>query len=274
MVIRTLKTLILCSLFFLLAPSVLMAQTSPQTGSDDVEALRKKVEAQEAQIKLLREMLDKQQSMLEAIQQKLAQPAEASSEHSENKSSTAQADSSERAKTATQSTESVEAGAGRIRFSGVVQAWFSAGNEGFHDSFRLRRAQLRFSGELNPKIKWTVMLDAAKALSINNSFDDDGEGLKSDSMIDQSSRILQEAYTTLDYIPRIHLDMGQFKVPISLEMLQQASTLDTIERALFISDRSRGAIGIARDLGVMMRGRLHPQVDYQLGVFNGSGEHQ
>ncbi|MEW6206779.1 MAG: porin [Acidobacteriota bacterium] len=263
MATRMIKILPLC-LVFLFAPSALRAQTSsPESG--EVETLRKKIEAQEAQIKLLREMLDRQQSMLEAIQQKLAQPVASD----QNKSS--HTNSSESAKAATQTTESVEAGAGKIRFNGLAQVWFASGNEGFRDTFRLRRAQLRFSGELNPKLKWTVMLDAAKALSANDSFEG---GALSDVKIDQSSRILQEAFLTLDYIPRVHLDAGQFKVPLSLELLQQASALDTIERALFISDRSRGGLGVARDIGLAMRGRLHRQVDYQLGLFNSSGEHQ
>jgi hypothetical protein len=254
--IRIIKILPLC-LIFLFAPAVI-AQTS-----DDVETLRKKIEAQEAQIKLLREMLDRQQSLLEAIQQKLAQPVASD----QNQSSAASANSSHGAQS-----ESVEAGAGRIKFNGLAQVWVASGNEGFHDTFRLRRAQLRFSGELNPKLKWTVMLDAAKALSTNDSFDD--EGALSDVKIDQSSRLLQEAYLTLDYIPRVHLDAGQFKVPLSLELLQQASALDTVERALFISDRLRGGLGVARDIGLMMRGRLHSRVDYQMGLFNSSGEHQ
>lgn len=274
MVIRTLKILPLCFLIFLFAPPALRAQTSAP-GSDEMETLRKKIEAQEAQIKLLREMLDRQQRLLEAIQQKLAPPAETSSERDQNKSSTAQTNSSEGAKAATQSAESVEAGAGRIRFNGILQTWLTSGNEGFHDSFRLRRAQLRFSGELNPKVKWTIMIDPAKTLLANLSFADINRARTlSDVRLDQSSRLLQEAYLTLDYVPKVHFDLGQLKVPLSLELLQQASTLDTVERALFISDRLRGGIGVARDTGLMIRGHLHPQVDYQLGLFNGSGEHQ
>jgi phosphate-selective porin len=120
------------------------------------------------------------------------------------------------------------------------------------------------------------MVDAAKALSVRSVLADIGNGRQAltDLRIDQSTGILQDAYLTLDYIPKVHLDAGQMKVPLSLEMLQQAPALDTVERALFISDRLRGGIGVSRDIGVMMRGRALPQVDYQIGVFNGSGEHQ
>jgi len=64
-------------------------------------------------------------------------------------------------------------------------------------------------------------------------------------------------------------------VPLSLEGLQSSAALDTVERALFVSDRARGgAYGDVRDLGVMAYGPLTPQVDYQIGFFNGSGENQ
>jgi phosphate-selective porin len=67
--------------------------------------------------------------------------------------------------------------------------------------------------------------------------------------------------------------VGQFKVPLSLEGLQSSAALETVERALFITDRARGgAFGDVRDLGVMAHGSLNKSVDYQIGFFNGLGE--
>ncbi|HKG22970.1 MAG TPA: porin, partial [Blastocatellia bacterium] len=45
--------------------------------------------------------------------------------------------------------------------------------------------------------------------------------------------------------------------------------------ALFLSDRARGGnYGDVRDLGVMIYGPATSHVDYQIGLFNGSGENQ
>lgn len=267
-------------------PATLNAQES---GPADVESLRKKIEAQETQIKLLREslqrqseMLQQQQAILESLKQKLdvsapsgsfaAQTAPPRSE-GQKPDQNQQPREGQQPAGQQQPNEPVEAGAGRIRFDGLIQGWFASGDKAFRDTFRLRRAQLRFTGDINENIRWVVMLDAAKALAVNNSFADiNGSQAVIESRVEQASRILQDAYIRLDYTNKARVEMGQFKVPISLEMNQQAASLDTVERALFISD-SRG-IGVARDLGVMVHGRVLPQLDYQFGAFNGSGESQ
>jgi phosphate-selective porin len=86
--------------------------------------------------------------------------------------------------------------------------------------------------------------------------------------------MLQDAFITLSYWKRVNINVGQFKIPLSLEGLQSSANLDT-ERALFASDRSRGGtFGDVRDLGLMLYGPLTKRIDYQIGVFNGSGENQ
>ena len=143
----------------------------------------------------------------------------------------------------------------RIKFHGLLQAWYLSGDQGFNDTFRVRRAELKFVGDASPAIKWTVMVDPAKALSLANSV-----------------RILQDAFITLSYHNRLHLNVGRFKVPLSLEGLQSSAELDT-ERALFSSDRSRGGTyGDVRDIGVMTYGALTDRVDFQLGFFDLSGD--
>ncbi len=278
---RLVRVLPVC--FLLFVPATVKAQES---GPADVESLRKKIEAQEAQIKLLQEslqrqseILQQQQSILESLKQKLdpAKPsATLAAQITPPRNEEQRSDQNRRPgqRRQGQPGEPVEAGAGRIRFTGLIQGWFASGDRAFRDTFRLRRAQLRFTGDINENIRWVVMLDAAKALSVNNSLTDiNGSQAVSDSRVDQASRILQDAYIRLDYTNnKARVEMGQFKVPLSMEMNQQASSLDTVERALFISD-PRG-IGVARDLGVMVRGRVLPQLDYQFGAFNGSGESQ
>lgn len=285
---RLVRVLPVCFLL-LFVPATLKAQES---GPADVESLRKKIEAQETQIRLLQEslqrqseMLQQQQAVLESLKQKLdpaapsavqaAQiaPPRNDQQRTDQNQRPGQGQQGQQVRGQRQPGEPVEAGAGRIRFDGLLQGWFASGDKAFRDTFRLRRAQLRFTGDINSNVRWVVMLDAAKALSVSNSFTDiNGLPAVIESRVDQFSRILQDAYIRLDYSDKARVEMGQFKVPISLEMNQQASSLDTVERALFISD-PRG-IGVARDLGVMVRGRVLPQLDYQFGVFNGSGESQ
>jgi Phosphate-selective porin O and P len=79
----------------------------------------------------------------------------------------------------------------------------------------------------------------------------------------------------LDYIPKLQVNIGQFKLPLSLEGLQSSGELDTVERALFASDRARGGTyGDVRDIGFMARGSVGRRVDFQAGVFNGVAETQ
>jgi uncharacterized coiled-coil protein SlyX len=172
--------------------------------------------------------------------------------------------------------QSVEAGYGKIKFDGLLQAWFTGGNGGVRDSFRLRRTELKFSGDITPKAKWTVMIDPAKVLQTNNTFTViNGTRVLANTSINQPSRILQDAFISLSYIKNVRIDFGQFKIPLSLEGLQSSAALDTVERALFASDRARGgSFGDIRDFGVMASGSVTSYADYQLGLFNGSGEEQ
>jgi phosphate-selective porin len=120
-----------------------------------------------------------------------------------------------------------------------------------------------------------VMIDPAKSLSLNNTFTTvGGTTVVKDTTVNQASRILQDAFITFSYLKRVNVNAGQFKIPLSLEGLQSSGNLDT-ERALFASDRARGGTyGDVRDIGLMVYGPLTKRVDYQIGVFNGSGENQ
>ena len=132
----------------------------------------------------------------------------------------------------------------KIRFNGLLQAWYLSADEGLNDAFWIRRAELRFSGNVSPAARWTVMVDPA------------------------GTRMLQDAFITLDYRQRLFVNVGQFKVPLGLEGLQPSEALDT-ERALFSSDRARGGTyGDIRDIGVMAYGPLGPQADFQVAVFD------
>src|SRR5262245_53388238 len=54
-----------------------------------------------------------------------------------------------------------------IKFSGLLQVWLQAGDKGTTDTFRVRRGELKAVGQVGPKVRWTVMVDPAKSLTVN-----------------------------------------------------------------------------------------------------------
>ena len=156
--------------------------------------------------------------------------------------------------------------------SGLVQLWLTGGDQGYHNTYRLRRAEVKASGLASPTVSWTVMLDLSKALSATSVTMPNGS---LQTTVSQSSRALQDAVISLQASPALRIDAGQQKLPFGLEGAQSSSTLETVERALFASDRARGGnYGDVRDVGVAVRGKWSSAVDYQVGTFNGSGESQ
>jgi phosphate-selective porin len=291
--ISFLMMIFLCSVTLTVSAQtkVANAETRSETGS-----LRTEDEAQNEEIKKLREELRKerefrgqQQAVLESLVKKLDDLAAAvNGPKAENRpvapvvaenttvSTAATNPDGATAKPQDKPVNAVEAGFGKIEFTGLIQGWFAAGDRGFGDTFRIRRAELRFSGQILPEVKWSVMFDPAKALSLNSSTTTiNGVPVIRTVGVNQASRIFQEAFITLGYFKRANIQVGQFKIPLSQEGLQSSSALDTVERALFMSDRSRGGgLGDARDLGIMAFGALGKQLDYQIGIFNGAGETQ
>jgi hypothetical protein len=170
----------------------------------------------------------------------------------------------------------VETGGVKLRMSGLFQGWFAATRGGV-DTFRLRRTELKFSGDMSSRAKWVVMVDPAKALSIANStVTIGGQRVVTASSVGQSGRVLQDAFATVIFNPALIVDVGQQKIPLSMEGPQSSGRLDTVERALFMSDKARGGgYGDVRDLGLMVRGKAAAgQLEYYGGVFNGLGESQ
>ena len=151
-----------------------------------------------------------------------------------------------------------------VAFNGLVQAWYAAGDAGLRDTFRIRRTELYFNGRITDGARWQVMVDPSKALALEA-----GGGA-----VSQSTRILQNALVTFDVGPRAQVSVGQFKLPLGYEGRQPSGRLDTVERALFASDRARGG-GLAdvRDIGLLARWADGP-VEVQGGVFNGIAESQ
>jgi phosphate-selective porin len=274
-----LSTICLCLLVFI--PVVTAGQTS-----STLQELRQKLDAQQVQIDRLTELvkqqtelIDRQQQQVETLEQKLTSQASEATNNTTAAMGTPAVAAADKPATgvATAATATKKSDSSlTFKVSGLLQGWFAAGNNGFRDTFRVRRAELKFTGEITPELKWTVMIDPSKALSMNNTFTTiNGTRVLADTSVNQASRILQDAFITYDYSKRIHVSVGQFKLPLSLEGLQSSARLDTVERALFLSDRARGGnYGDVRDVGAMVYGPLTSRVDYQLALFNGGGENQ
>jgi hypothetical protein len=164
-----------------------------------------------------------------------------------------------------------------IRAGGLLQVWYAQGDGGFQNTFRVRRAELKLAGDVSTRARWAITLDAARALSTTSTTTDvNGTSFVTGTTVNQNSRILVDAYLALALPARLELDVGQLKIPVGLEGgIQSPAALETVERALYTSDRVRGGIyGDSRDIGLLLRGPANHDVDYAIGYFNGVGESQ
>ena len=266
----------------LVAGRVAAAQEAPPAGANE---LRRRLEQAEARIAELEETLKLQAQRIDALLTSSGAGSGTTSVASAGAGAPAvaatappgpQAPSVPTSPTDPPEARPITHQAQAVKFTGLVQAWYFLGNKGQSDTFRIRRTELYFSGDINKKAHFQVMIDPAKALALETSTTSiGGTPVLGAVSIGQSSRMLQNAFVSLDYIPRVQMNIGQYKLPLSLEGLQSSGQLETVERALFTSDRSRGGnYGDVRDIGFMLRGGLGKRVDFQAGVFNGIAESQ
>lgn len=256
------------SLALLLASPAAAQQAAPEP-----DELRLRLERAEARIADLEELVRRQSDQLQALM-----PASASAKPAGPSPATAEASAAKPPIAAAEAPPErpITHPLLSVKFNGLVQAWYFVGNQGLSDTFRIRRTELYFTGQVTNKARWQVMIDPAKALALETTLTPvNGVPLLSAIAVGQASRILQNAFVSLDYIPKLQMNIGQYKLPLSLEGLQSSGQLETVERALFASDRARGGnYGDVRDIGFMLRGGVGPRVDFQAGVFNSIAETQ
>ena len=165
-----------------------------------------------------------------------------------------------------------------VQIGGLLQVWYLSGHTitNARDTYRVRRADLKFIGDITPRVHWRISIDAAKVLNLTRTTTvaDDSVVLR-DVAVEQRGRVLQEASVNMTFGPRLRVDIGQQIIPLALEGVITSSQIETIERTMFIAERTRGA-GIAdvRDVGASARGAVLRYLDYQVGVFNEVGESQ
>lgn len=130
-------------------------------------------------------------------------------------------------------------------------------------SFQLRRARLDFKGQLSKMVDFRLQADMA------------------------SSPKLIDAFVRLRFSRAATLQMGQFKIPFSLENILSPLDVELADNAQVISALSgyKDVTGIAsyangRDIGLMLSGTLLsaevrgaeiPIVKYDIGLFGGGG---
>jgi hypothetical protein len=227
-----------------LSLSVALATTAiaqSDTRDLDKEALQKELAAIKEQ---QRQMQDSFEKRIKSLEDKLAKQAAAPGSRN----------------------APVVAGLGPIQFDGVAQGRFDTDSNG-NDTFYLRRLELKFNGKISPKADWTIMIDPAKNLKLNSK---SSGGSLTDASVDQSSRILQDAFLSYRFNPHLSADLGQKKIPFGYEALQSTSTLDVIERALFMT---QGKYADVRDTGLFVNGTW-PEIQATAAVLNGAGEVQ
>jgi hypothetical protein len=147
--------------------------------------------------------------------------------------------------------------------SGLLQVMLSGGDSALKSTYRIRRAEVKVVSDLGKKAQAVVMVDVSKALSLTTA--------GTSTTVTQSSRVLQDAYLVLPAW-KLTINAGQQRLPLGFEGANGASSLETVDRALFESDRARGgSFGDVRDLGAYATGKWK-WIDYRAGLFNGSGE--
>src|SRR4029079_2009854 len=103
-----------------------------------------------------------------------------------------------------------------VQIGGLLQVWYLSGHTitNPRDTYRVRRADLKFVGCITPRVHWRVSLDAAKALNLAKTTTGAGDSLElRDVAVDQRGRILQEASVNMTFGPQLRLDIGQQIIP-------------------------------------------------------------
>ena len=166
-----------------------------------------------------------------------------------------------------------------VRVDGFLQLWYVEGHTitNAHDTYRVRRAFVMVNGNISPRVRWRVGVDAAKLLTLGKSSTAVGDStVLSDASVDQRSRILQDAAITVALTPTFRLDVGQQLIPLSYEGVVLTWNIETVQRTMFIEERARGGtLGDIRDIGATALGTIADgYVSYQVGVFNDMGDSQ
>ena len=117
-----------------------------------------------------------------------------------------------------------------------------------HDTFLIRRLRLGVEGTVFKYYDYKVLTDF-------------GSGINSTP---RNNGFLQDAYVNVHYWDQFQIQLGKYKEPVSLELLQSDSRLLFVERGL------PTALAPNRDVGIQIHGNLFDaRLNYAVGIFNG-----
>jgi hypothetical protein len=162
----------------------------------------------------------------------------------------------------------------------LIQAWFLGStddNEPYaklgaaRNGFRVRRAELRISGEVLPTVAFTIMIDPAKVFefgsknfAVANQMPAGTEAVNGVLQPTSKVSIFQDAVLTFKFIPYVNISAGQARTPITAEGPSPAPRLVFIER----SEIGR-LFGDQRDIGAWAHYKFK-RFGYQVGLYNGN----
>jgi len=160
-----------------------------------------------------------------------------------------------------------------VEIHGFLEVYYRSGDPLIKDGYRLRKADLKFTGAISPRLRWRVTFDAAKPLQLNTATGTSADSAAVSSVgVDQRSRILQDAALTYSFNRAFILDVGQQIVPLSLEGTIATWNVETIERTNFVVERSRAVgLGDVRDIGASANGEVSG-LEYHVGMFDEMGD--
>lgn len=267
--------LLLC---FSLATAQNTPQQPPESDTQQIHALRKKIDDQEAQLQRLQQLIERQQQALEALQQKIelasAKPPTSVATNSiapqimtvavsPNEVQAAQANTRPATATPTTKAQGQDTvtplagwdrehayfrsadGSFESKITGFGQFDFRGYQSGTNpnNTYLIRRARLALEGKVMRYFDYKFEMDFA-----------DQPGNERDMFV------------RLHRIDEAQLSFGQFKEPFSQEELRSDATMDFVERSMVNN------LAPARSPGLMLSGVVHKgRFEYQLGSFTGKG---
>ena len=139
---------------------------------------------------------------------------------------------------------------------------------GVGDFFRIRRAELGFTGNPAPKVDFYFLFDLCKIPALTGTSSLTSIGANA------AQGILQDAFTGYQATPRLRFEAGAQKTGMSEEGNRSSLALYTIERSIMNGlPTSAGRIGYIRDTGAVMRYKA-PIGNINLGIWNSNGATQ
>jgi len=136
---------------------------------------------------------------------------------------------------------------------GFIHSRFSAG-KGEKDSFSIKRARVKFTGNLDERFSFKIQAETAESEKVPTTTE---------------TAFLLDAYVVCGLKDALKIKTGQFKIPMSAEALASSTKSDLINKYQFISQMFPSK---CRDTGIMAEGKFSGnKIAYSAGVFNGSG---